>query len=215
MNVGATLLFAMLIALYLRKNTRINSFLQNFIFTPYIISLISVAFIWMWLMDSDYGLLNHMLRVLGLPAVRWLEDPDRAMISLVMVAVWKGVGYNVIILVSAMQAVPGYLYEAARLDRTRPLKMFFRVTFPMISPTLFFLALMDIIGSFKVFETVNVMTKGGPVNSTNTLVFDIYRYGFEFYKMGYASAEGVVLLVFIGACTVVYFGVLSKRVHYK
>jgi sn-glycerol 3-phosphate transport system permease protein len=213
-SVSISIVLALALALHLRTNTRINALLQSFVFVPYITSLVSVAFIWMWLMDSDYGLLNFFLASLGLPAVRWLDDPKIAMSSMVLVAVWKGIGYNTIIIVSAMQSIPEHLYEAAALDRSNSVKTFFRITLPMISPTLFFLTLMNIIAAFKTFEQVNVMTSGGPMNATNTLVFDIYQYGFKFYKLGYASAQGVVLMAIIGICTLFYFGALTKRVHY-
>ncbi len=210
-----SLIIALLMAAYLKADTKANAILQSFSFTPYIVSMISVAFIWMWLMDSDFGLLNFFLGALGMSPVRWLEDPKIAMFSLIMVSVWKSVGYNTIILISAMQAIPGHLYEAAKLDKGRKAKIFFKLTLPMISPTLFFLTLMNIIAALKVFETVNVMTYGGPINSTATLVFDIYQYGFSFYKIGYASALGVVLMGAIGICTALYFAALSKRVHYR
>jgi sn-glycerol 3-phosphate transport system permease protein len=214
-SVSISILLAIALAAYLKENTKFNALLQSFIFTPYVVSLISVAFIWMWLMDSDFGLLNFILKSVGLPAVHWLDDPKVAMFSMILVAVWKGIGYNTLILISAMQAIPACLYEAATLDNAKLFRTFFHITLPMISPTLFFLTLMNIIAAFKVFEQVNVMTAGGPMNATNTLVFDIYQYGFKFYKLGYASAQGVVLMVLIGICTAAYFGVLAKRVHYE
>jgi sn-glycerol 3-phosphate transport system permease protein len=213
-SVSISIISALFLAVYLKARTKINALLQSFVFTPYIISMVSVAFIWVWLMNSEYGLLNFMLGKMGIRGLRWLEDADVAMYSMIIVSVWKGVGYNVIILISAMHAIPGQLYEAASLDNTRPLKMFFRITLPMISPTLFFLTLMNIIASFKVFDQVNLMTRGGPINATNTIVFDIYQFGFTFYQLGYASAQGVVLMAVIAVCTAAYFGALSRRVHY-
>jgi sn-glycerol 3-phosphate transport system permease protein len=213
-SVTISIVLALLLAVYLKADTRINALLQSFIFTPYVISMVSVAFIWAWLMNSEYGLLNFILSKAGIGGVRWLEDAGIAMRSMILVAVWKGLGYNVIILISAMHAIPNQLYEAAALDNTKPLRTFFRITLPMISPTLFFLTLMNIIAAFKVFDQIALMTGGGPINATNTLVFDIYRFGFKFYQLGYASAQGVVLMVLIAACTAVYFGVLSRRVHY-
>ena len=214
-----TLVFGMGLALaaacFLKKDTRINRLLQSAIFLPYVMPLVSVAFIWVWLMDADYGLLNWLLGLVGLPGIRWLQDSAVAMYSLILVSVWKCVGYNTLIILSAMQGVPGYLYEAARLDKAGPAKTFFKITLPMISPSLFFLTLMNLIACFKMFETVNIMTAGGPANATSTLVYSLYQYGFKFYKLGYASAEGVVLMLIIGACTLVYFGALSKRVHYR
>lgn len=209
------MILSLLLAAYLNRNTRVNRILQSIAFTPYITSMVSVAFIWMWLMDSDYGLLNYLLSLIGLGPVGWLSDPNVAMNSLVLVSVWKGLGYNTIIIISAMQSVPGYLYEAAALDKTPKWKAFWKITLPMISPTLFFLALMNIIAALKVFETVNIMTQGGPMNSTNTLVYNIYQYGFDYFKIGYASALGVALMVVIGFFTLIYFRVLSKRVYYN
>lgn len=206
---------SLLLAAYLNKNTRVNQILQTIAFTPYITSMVSVAFIWMWMMDSDYGLLNYFLSFFGIDPIGWLSDPKVAMNALVLVSVWKGLGYNTIIIISAMQAVPGYLYEAAALDKTPKWNSFYKITLPMISPSIFFLALMNIISALKVFETVNIMTKGGPMNSTNTLVYNIYQYGFQYFKIGYASALGVALMVVIGIFTLIYFKVLSKRVYYS
>lgn len=214
-TVTLSIILALPLAVYLNRKDKIGSILQSIVFSPYIVSLISVAFIWMWLMDSDYGLLNYILNLIGIPAINWLGDPKVAMLSLVLVSVWKGVGYNTIILLSSMQTIPQYLYEAANLDRSKKTTVFFKITLPMISPTLFFIVLMNMISSFKVFETVNVMTQGGPMNSTNTLVYDIYQYAFQFYKIGYASAIGVVLMVIIAVCTLLYFLLLSKRVYYR
>lgn len=215
LTVVSTLLLALLLALFLKKNTRINAILQSAIFAPYVISFVSVSFIWMWMMDSSYGLLNFLLNLIHVPSVRWLEDPKVAIYSLVLVAIWKGVGYNTIIFISGLQSIPTYLYEAASLDGAKPAGVFFKITLPMLSPTSFFLTLVNIISSFKVFETISIMTKGGPMNSTNTLVYYLYEYGFVYYKIGYASSVGVVLMVIIGILTILYFKVLSTNVHYR
>lgn len=192
-----------------------NRFLQAIVFSPHVISLVSIAFIWMWFMDADFGLLNYILSVMGIPAVRWLDDPAVALNSLVIVAVWKSLGYDTLILVAGLQAIPAYLYEAAALDKASRFSTFFRITIPMLSPTLFFVLLINIIGYFKVFETVDIMTQGGPMNSTRTMVHYIYQYGFQFFKIGYASAVGVVLMLIISLFTVVYFRILARRVHYR
>lgn len=212
-TVSGSVIIALLLALYLKSNTRINRFLQSILFAPYIVSLVSVAFIFMWMMDTDRGLLNFILQLFQLPKVRWLDNPKVAIYSLVLVNIWKGVGYYTLIFISAMQSVPAYLYEAAKLDKAGKIKIFFSITLPMISPTLFFVTLTGIIAGFKVFETINIMTRGS--NSTNTLVYSIYEYGFSFYKIGYASAMGVVLMIIIGIMTLLYFKALSKKVYYR
>ena len=207
--------FGILLALFLQKNTKINAFMQSIIFSPYIISLASVSFLWMWLMNKDYGLINYVLSFFGISSIDWLGDPKVALFSLVLISVWKTVGYNTIIILSALQSIPKHLYEAASLDRANKRQVLTKIVFPMISPTLFFLTIVNIIASFKVFETIQIITQGGPQNSTNTLVYSIYEYGFKFYKIGDASAIGVVLLVIISIFTVVYFKLLSKKVHYQ
>ncbi|WMJ87282.1 carbohydrate ABC transporter permease [Anaerocolumna sp. MB42-C2] len=212
-TVSGSIILALLLALYLKSNTKMNRFLQSIIFTPYIVSLVSIAFIFMWMMDSDLGLFNYILGLLHIPKVRWLDNPQVAIYSLVLVNIWKGIGYYTIIFISALQSIPTYLYEAAKLDKTSKLKTFFRITLPMISPTLFFVTLTGIISGLKVFETIKIMTGGA--NATNTLVYNIYQYGFSFYKIGYASALGVVLMIVIGLMTLLYFKVLSKKVYYS
>lgn len=214
-TVGLGVILAIALALFLRKDTRINKFMQNLIFTPYIVSLASISFLWMWLMNNDFGLLNYLLSLVGVGPIDWLGNPKMALISLVIISVWKTLGYNTLIILSALQSIPKHLYEAASLDKATKRQTFFKITLPMISPTLFFLTIVSIIASFKVFETIQIITNGGPQNSTNTLVYSIYEYGFQFYKIGYASTIGVVLLVIISIFTIIYFKLLSKKVHYQ
>ena len=185
------------------------------IFSPYVVSLASVALLWMWIMNKDYGLLNSILGFFDIGAVDWLGDSHVALVSLILISVWKSVGYDALILVSAIQGIPAHLYEAARLDQASPWTTFRKITLPMMSPTLFFLVVVDAIASLKVFETIQIMTAGGPQNATNTLVFSLYQYGFQFNKVGYAAAIGVVLLALIAVFAIVYFKLLSNRVHYR
>lgn len=215
MMVPASILLSLAIALHLKKNSRINRLIQSIMFMPNIISLVSISFIWMWMMDEDRGLFNFVLGLLRISPVNWLGDPKVAMLSLVIVNIWKSLGYYVLIFIAALQGIPAYLYEAAALDRAKPVSAFFHITLPMLSPTLFFLALTGIIGSFKTFECVSLMTSGGPADSTNTLVYELYQQGFVYYKTGYASAMGVVLMLIVGVMTLIYFTVLQKKVHYQ
>ncbi|OBZ18868.1 ABC transporter permease [Bacillus sp. FJAT-27264] len=215
MEVSMVLILGLLMALFLQKNTFINRFIQTISFTPNIISLVSVSLIWMWLMNTDKGLFNYILSLFGANPVGWLTDKNVALFSVVLVSVWKSLGFNVLIILSALGAIPPYLYEAAALDNASRRSVFFQITLKMISPTLFFLILMNIIGSFQAFETISVMTNGGPSNSTNTLIYSIYKQGFEYYRVGYASAMAVVLMLIVGLITILYFKVLNKRVHYR
>lgn len=213
--VGCGVALGLLVAVYLRSHTKTNGFLQAVIFSPYVVSLASVALLWMWIMNKDYGLLNSVVGFFGIGPVDWLGDTHVALPSLILISVWKSVGYDALILVSAIQGIPEHLYEAARLDRSSAWTTFRKITLPMISPTLFFLVIVDVIASLKVFETIQIMTLGGPQNSTNTLVFSLYQYGFQFNQVGYAAAIGMVLLVLIAIFAAVYFRLLSNRVHYR
>lgn len=214
-TVGLNIILGMALALFLNRKTKISSFLQSIAFFPYIVSLASISLLWMWIMNKNFGLLNALLEFLHLQTIDWLGSTTYALISLIIISVWKGVGYNALIILASLQSVPQYLYEAARLDKASSWKIFRKITLPMISPTVFFLTLMDAIASFKVFETIQIITEGGPQNSTNTLVFALYEYGFHFYKIGYAASIGVVLFLIIAIFTIGYFVVLSKKVHYQ
>lgn len=215
LTVGLGVILAIALAMFLRKETRVNQFMQNLIFTPYIVSLASISFLWMWIMNNDFGLLNYIFSLIHIEPIDWLGNPKIALLSLVIISVWKTLGYNTLIILSALQSIPKHLYEAAALDKASKMQTFKKITFPMISPTLFFLTIVNVIASFKVFETIQIITAGGPQNSTNTLVYSLYEYGFQFYKVGYASTIGVVLLVIISIFTIIYFKLLSKKVHYQ
>lgn len=206
---------ALLMSIWLNRQGWMYSFVQGAVFSPHIISLVSIAMLWMWIMDADYGLLNWVLSLVGIDKVSWLTDPNKALASLTIIAVWKNIGYYTLIIIAGLQSIPKHLYEAAALDQTSSFRRFSKITFPMLSPSLFFLTIIGILDSIKVFETISIITKGGPLNSTNTLVYYIYENGFIFFKIGYASAAGVILLIILSILTLIYFKVLSKRVHYQ
>lgn len=215
LTVSGSIVIGTLLAVFFNKDTNIGRIIQGITFAPYVISMVSVAFIWQWIMDTDYGLLNYFLNFFGVNSIDWLNNKGIAIFSLSIISVWKNLGYNALIILAALKSVPRYIYEAAQIDDTKPIKVFFKITLPMISPSLFFLTIMNIISSFKVFETISLITEGGPMNSTNTLVYYIYEYGFKYNKIGYASAAGVILFLILAIMTIVYFKVLNRKVHYR
>ena len=164
-------------------------------------------------MEPNYGMLNYVLQTLGLPTSDWLQSSKSSLMSIVLVSLWHNLGYFTLIILAALQSVPPSIYEAASLDNAKPYQTFFKITLPMISPQLFFVLIIITIGSFKVFDTVKIMTNGGPNNSTATLVFHIFEYRSN--NLGYASATGIVLMILITILTIIYFRMLSKRVHYQ
>lgn len=210
------ILFALLFALWFQRDSRLNRFAQTAVFTPHLIAMLSCAMIWSWIMDQNsYGLLNAVLGIFKIPPLRWLNSSSTAMLSVVIVSVWKSIGYYALIILSALKAIPTEIYEAAELDNTPKWRVFFRITLPLLSPQLFFLLITITIGSFKVFDTVRIMTGGGPGSATDVISFYIYRYAFQHFRIGYASAAGTILMIILMVMTAVYFAVLSKRVHYQ
>lgn len=209
------ILLSFFLALWFNRSARVYGIIQAAVFSPHIISLVSIAMLWMWLMDPQYGLLNALLEMVGLPGYTWLADPKSSLMSLVLVSIWKSVGYNTIVFIAGLQSIPRDIYEAAELDHSPWWRTLTRLTIPMLSPTLFFLLVINTVSSFQVFDTIYVMTQGGPINSTNMLVFYIYEQGMDFYNGGAASAASVILLVLVGILTLLHFRVMGKRVHYQ
>lgn len=210
------ILLALLLALWIRKDGKLNHFVQSCAFTPHLVAMLSCAMIWAWIMDANrYGLFNTVLSFFNLPPLRWLNSSTTAMLSVVIVSVWKSIGYYCLIIVSALKAIPAEIYEAAELDNTPKLRLFFRIILPLLSPQLFFLLVTITINSFRVFDTVRIMTEGGPGNATDVISFYIYRYAFRHFRIGYASAAGTILMLILMVLTAIYFKVLSKRIHYQ
>lgn len=177
-TVVVTIVLAVIIAAWLnsKRNGGLNNVVQTFIFTPHIISMVSVSTLFLWLMDSHNGFFNSILTMLGLEPYTFLASPDTALFSVALVSIWKGLGYYVLLIMAALQNIPTSVYEAAEMDDTPKIRTFFKITLPMISPTILFTSVVATIASFKVFDSVSIMTGGGPLNSTNTLVYYIYEY---------------------------------------
>lgn len=197
------------------RNSKMNSSAQASAFLPHIISMVSVGLIFQQMMDPDYGLFNAALGALGLEKSQFLRSSDSAMNSVIFTSAWKSIGYYTLILIAALQSIPKDIYEAADLDNAGSLRTFFKITLPMISPQIFFVLIVMTIGNFKVFETIRVMTAGGPNNSTTSLVYYIYNKVFMDFDVGRAAAGGVILLIIVGIMTIFYFISLSKKVHYQ
>lgn len=215
--VAGRIIFSLLLAWWLngKINKRLSSVTQAVTFMPHVISLVSVSMVFLWLYNKDTGFFNSILVGLGLPTSDFLDSEKTALFSVVFVMLWKSLGYYTLLMLAAMQSVPKEVYEAAELDNAPAWRTFVRITIPCISPTIFFTTITATINSFNVFDVINLMTQGGPVNSTNTLVYYIYSMSFKFSKPGVGSAAGVLLLFMVGILTIAYFRVMEKRVHYQ
>lgn len=212
-TVVGTLALAILFALLLKKHTKLDNFVQAGIFTPHIISIVSISLIWLLMMEPSFGLINTVLQWLGLPTSEWLQSSDTAMLSIIIVSIWHSAGYYTLITLAGLLAIPQSVYEAAELDSAGPFRVFFRITLPMLSPHLFFMLIISTIGAFKVFDTVHIMTGGGPNNATVTLAYYIFENRSS--DLGYASATGIVLMLIVALFTYLYFRILAKKVHYQ
>jgi multiple sugar transport system permease protein len=196
---GPLSLFAALGAALLlnAKLARFKGFFRTIYFAPFVTTLVAVAIVWRYLYHPTYGLLNYGLGALGIGPVDWLGDPRWAMPAIIVMAVWKNFGYNMLILIAGLQAIPDELYEAAVLDGAGAWRRFRHVTLPMLGPTLVFVGLVTMIGYFQVFAEPYVMTQGGPLRSTTTMVLLMYEEGFRWWRMGYAAAIAFVLFALI------------------
>ncbi|RDY27475.1 sugar ABC transporter permease [Romboutsia weinsteinii] len=213
--VGISISLSLLCAVWLNKKTFIHNLAQTIMFTPHIVSLVSIGVLFMWILNPDYGILNWVLENIGLPTSKWLSSEKTALFSIISVGIWKTVGYNTLVFVAGLQSIPKHIYEAADLDNSSKITTFFKITLPMLSPTIFFLLITTTTASFQVFDLINVMTKGGPINSTNMLVYHIYESGFRYYNIGEASAASVFLIIIVGILTLAHFKLLSNKVHYQ
>jgi len=206
------IVLGLIFALWLQRSTFINGIVQRFMFLPHICAFLSVALIFQWLMD-DEGLFNFVLSWFNLPGLRWFNSSDTALISIMIVTLWKGIGYYALILLSAVKSIPTELLEAADLDDAGKLRTFFKISLPMLSPQIFFLLITITINSFKVFDSVRILTNG--MCDTNVLVFLIYTLNRTSGQEGVAAAAGTVLLAILMVFTLIYFRILGKRVHYQ
>jgi len=174
-------------------------------FIPVITTIVAVAIVWKWLYNPEYGLMNWLLSLLDIPRQEWLRSPRLALPSLIIMSVWKNFGYNMVIFLAGLQAIPASLYEAASIDGANDFQSFWYVTIPSLKPTLLFVTITTTIGYFQFFAEPYVMTQGGPMNSTMSIVLYMYNYGFKFFKLGYASAVSYVLFAIIFIFTMAQF----------
>ena len=212
--VTILILFGLALAVCLQGDSKINSFVQRSMFIPHIVGMLSVSMIFQW-MFNEKGLFNAVLGFFQMPGLKWLNSSDTALLCIIIVAVWKSIGYYALILLSSLKSIPTEINEAAQLDDAGPINRFFMISMPMLSPQIFFLLVTITINSFKVFESVRQMTNGGPGNSTNVLVFYIYNYAFNYNTYGFAAAAGTILLLLMIVMTVLYFKALGNKVHYQ
>ena len=224
--LGNTLLFAvmtvpvgtvisLLLAVLINVPLRGIVFFRTAYYLPVVTSFVAVSFIWLWIYEPQFGVLNRLLETLGLPTLGWLRDPNTALLSIAILSIWKNAGYNMIIFLAGLKGIPEYLYEAAEIDGAGPVQRFWHITVPMLSPTTFFVFIVYFIGALQMFVQAWILTQGGPLDSTLTVVYLIYQNGFEFLKMGYAAAMSVILFVFITLITYINTRIVRYDTHFN
>lgn len=189
---------------------RFKPFFRTALFAPVVTTVVAVAVIWRYLFNTKYGLINYVLDSIGMPTVDWLGDPHWAMPTIILFAVWKNFGYNMIIFMAGLQAIPGDLYEAARIDGASAIAQFRHITLPMLKPTMVMVGILTVSGYFQLFAEPYVMTEGGPLQSTTSVLYLMYEEGFKWWNLGSASAVAFILFVIMFAVTATMLR-LSKR----
>lgn len=212
LGIGGSLLAAML----LNQGLKLTSLFRTLFFLPSLTPVVASAVIWAWVYNADWGLLNYYLSFVGVKGPKWLADPDTAMLSLIIVALWSLVGGNtMIIFLAGLQGVPRELHEAAEIDGANLWHRFRNVTLPMISPTIFFNLVIGVIGALKVFATPVVMTNGGPNYATWTFILHLYQNGFQSFDMGYASALAWIFMAIVVTLTLINLRLSRGWVYYE
>ncbi|QTF08693.1 sugar ABC transporter permease [Brenneria izadpanahii] len=209
-TVGLGLLFALL----LHKNFRGSRVYQAVIFSPWITPTVAVSIVWSWVFDTKAGLANLLLGKMGFAPVPWLESGGSAMLAVTIVTVWQALGWTILFYISALNKIPRSLYEASLIDGCRPLVRFVRITLPLISPTTFFLAVVNMITAVQAFDQFRILTQGGPSGSTRTLLYLFYQQAFEQFDMGMATATSLVILVIAGSLTLLNVIIGKRWVYY-
>ena len=214
-SVPIQIAIALLCALALNRGVRGQTFFRVVYFLPVVTSTVAAALVWSWLFNSNFGLINAGLSLVGVTDLpKCMGSTKWAMPAVIIVSIWQNLGYAMVLFLAGLQNIHQEVRDAAELDGATGWDRFWTITLPLLSPTMFFVLIISIIGSFQVFELVFVMTKAGPANATNTLVYYIYQNGFQFYQMGYASAAAMILFLIVLVFTLAQYRLQDRWVHY-
>jgi ABC-type sugar transport system permease subunit len=212
--VGGTMILGLLVALLLNQPLRFRDGARAVIFAPSLLSGAAISVIWIYMFDPRFGVIARLLGILHIASPSWLSDPAWAMPAVLIVSIWKDLGFATVIFLAGLQAIPRDLYEAAKVDGAGVLWRFRSVTLPMLSPIVFFLGITSILNTFQSFDIIQVMTKGGPVDATNTLIYYVYQQGFVAFNAGRSSAASLILFFLMLAITLIQVRYGERRVHY-
>lgn len=209
-----TIVLGLLLALLMQKSFKGSGIIKFILFSPWVTPTVAVSIVWTWIYDPSSGIANAILDFLGLPGLQWIKSSQTAMLAVIIVTVWKSLGYAMIFYLSALEKVPKELYEASGMDGAKSWQRFRDVTIPCISPTTFFLMIITMVNSLQAYDQIQILTQGGPSGSTRTLLYMYYQLGFEEFNMGQATAVAIVLILITVLLSVVQFTGSKKWVHY-
>lgn len=215
LTVPFSIVISLVLALFANVNIRGKDIFRIFYALPLSISSASAAVIWTLLFNPSIGIVNYLLGLFGISPIGWLTDVKWGIIAVSVVTIWLNIGMNFIFLLGGLQNIPKDLYESAQIDGANVLLQYIKITIPMLSPTLFFVTVVDVINAFQQFGVINIMTQGGPVDSTNVIVYSIYRDAFFNFRFGVASAESIILFVILLILTLLQFKVGERKVFYR
>lgn len=211
----ASVLLGLGVALLIEAETRGRALFRTIYFLPVASLLVAMATVWQYLLHPSIGPVNEMLRLVGLPGPNWLGDSKTVLLSLALIGVWQSVGFNMVLFLAGLTAIPRELYAAAEIDGAASAWERFRlVTWPMLGPTTLFVITISVVNAVKVFETVGTLTQGGPNKASEVLLWTIYQEGFVYLRVGYASAMTVVFLAVLVVLMLLQYRVLDRKVHY-
>lgn len=214
LNIPMQTVFALLLALLLNQKLPGRGIFRTLFVVPWMATAVAMGIVWQWIFDPQYGSLNSFLSLFHITGPAWLSSPAWALPAIAAVNIWQYTGYNMLFFLAGLQGIPPDFYEASSLDGAGPVRKFFTITLPLLTPTLFFVLVTDIIGSAQVFDTVYVMTQGGPGNATSVLNFTIFQQAFVFFHAGYASALSMVLFAILLIITLLQVLFFRNRTIY-
>lgn len=214
-SVVPIIVIGLLLALLFQKKSKGTAFFQTLLFSPWVTPTVAVSIVWTWIYEPQIGLANLLLKWLGQDPVRWLEDPSTALLAVLIVTVWKSAGWSMIFYMVAIRNVPPDLLQAAELDGASYWHKLRYVTLPLISPTTFFLIIVQIIQAIQAYDQINVLTQGGPAGSTRTLLYLYYQSAFTSYRIGEASTIAITIILGCLLLSTFSFLVARKTVHYN
>jgi len=215
--VPMSIIISIFIAYFLNKNIKFSALFRGIYFMPFVTSAAAIAVVWRWLYNSRFGLINYFISILNLDPIGWLIDPNWALISLIILTIWRSLGFNIIILLVGMQNINKSYIEAAKIDGANEGKLFMKIILPLLSPTILFLVLLNTIDAFKIFSEVYTLfnKRPGPLNSALTMVYYIYDKFSHQYAYGVASAAALVLFIIILLVTLIQSKFAKRKVHYR